>query len=156
MWFSSIFAVAKSFLGSKSSILIDILLGVTLLGVVYFGYNKYTSLKQALKYSKQTILYQKELTNKYKDKVTELEYNNKQNLAKIDKLKQTYLYRIRVLKNRYNKAKNRVKIVTQIETRIKYVKAKDDGMVAPVLNNTLSRLRKYQTSTNESNNSKKN
>ena len=155
MWFSTVFTFIKSFLGSKSSILIDILLGVILVGIVYFGYNKYTSLKKALQYSKQTILYQKELTNKYKDKVSILETNNKQNLAKIDKLKQTYLYRIKVLKNRYNKVKNRVKVITQIETRIKYVKAKENGIVAPVLSNTLNRLREYQTSTDESNNNKK-
>lgn len=156
MWFSTAFTLVKSFLGSKSSILIDILLGIILAGVVYFGYNKYTSLQKELKYSKQTILYQKELTNKYKDKVSMLEENNIQNLAKIDKLKQTYLYRIKVLRNRYKKAKSRVKVITEIETRIKYVSKKDDGIVAPVLANTLNRLREYQTSTDKSNNNKKN
>ena len=157
MWFSTIFTIAKSFLGSKSSILIDVLLGVILVGVVYFGYNKYTSLQKDLKYSKQTILYQKELTNKYKDKVTVLEENNIQNLAKIEKMRQEYLYNVKVLKNKFNKTKHRVKVITQIKTRIKYVQVKNNGTVAPILRNTLNRLRKLQsTTTNKSDNINKN
>ena len=132
-----------SILKSKSSILIDIVLGIALVSLVSFGYYRYKKQSNDLIYATKEIQHQK-------NAVASLKLLNTQNIKANKNLIIKYDSTIALLRQKAIKDVQRVKTITIIKERIKYVSKKDDGSVAPILTATLRRLQQLQARDNNS------
>lgn len=126
---------------SKSSIMIDIVLGLVLVIVVGYGYNYYSNMKQSIVLYQSQLATQKIINVENNSKIEALSITNKNNIDKFKKTKNTYESNIKLLEQKYVKDIQDVKTITVIKERIKYVKVKDNGVTANVVIDTLNQIR---------------
>lgn len=126
---------------SKSSVAIDIILGLILVIVILLGYQKYKNLRTSNTIYKAELKSSKLLNTEYKNKINDLKSINDSNLKKLDTITSNYKNNIKLLQMKLQKDVQRVKVITKIKERIKYVKPEDNGKTAKVLKDTLEQIR---------------
>jgi len=139
----------------KSSILIDVALGLLLLLIVGYGYHTYTKLQSDRAILKRDLTIMRQREADFVKQINKLKDTNEENIRTFEKNIKKYKQEIKLLKIKRDKDIKRAVAITAIKERIRYVKKSDDGIVAPILTDTLNRLWKLQTSTAESGNRSK-
>ena len=118
---------------------------LSLSGYIYILKSEITDKQKELEQKDQYMV----LLSKYYNDAVEISENNRKEFKKQrDDDKKT----IKLLEESHQKALKQTKTITIIKERIKYVKKEDDGDVAPVLHDTLDRLRRLQTTTSKTDN----
>ena len=138
----TLFSMVGGLFKSKSSIMIDLVLGLIVALLVFFGYGKYQSMKRSIAEYKTMVVREKAINNSMQDKINNLKNINKANNEKLVEIKKQYESDLEAIKKKMKKDSTRIKVVTVIKDRIKHVKPKDDGPVAKVLMDTLSQIRR--------------
>ena len=138
----------KSLVFGKSNMVLYVAIGLVVAGLggyIYYQDNQITTQKQKIKDQDQYMV----LLSKYYNDAVEISENNRKEFKKQrDDDKKT----IKLLEESHQKALKQTKTITIIKERIKYVKKEDDGDVAPVLHDTLDRLRRLQATTSKTDN----
>ena len=89
------------------------------------------------------------------DRILALKNLNKENINQLQRLVVDHNRTLNILETKYKNQKEKVRIITVIKERIKYVKKEDDGDVAPILSSTFERLRAMQTKNSTKNSNPK-
>lgn len=142
----SFISTALSFVGgifkSKSPVMIDLVLGLAIVSLVFFGYGKYQSMKRSIAEYKTQVVKEEAINDNMRSKIDNLKSINEDNNKRFTEIKQQYKYNLEAIKKKINKDSVRVKTITIIKDRIRHIKPKDDGPVAKVLMDTLSQIRR--------------
>ena len=136
----SIIGVATNFLKSKSSVLIDIVLVAIMASILFFGYGKYQSMKSTITDYKTQVVKEKAINLDMQSKLHNLQVLNENTIKKLHDAESQYKSNMELMQKKMIQDAKRVKTITVIKERIKYVKPKDDGKVAKVLKDTLEQI----------------
>ena len=151
MW-SLVFDMVGGIFKAKSSILIDVVLGLLLVLIAGYGYHTYTKLQNDRVSLRRDLTIMRQREADFVKQINKLKDINEENIKTFEKNIKKYKQEIKLLKIKRDKDIKRAVAITAMKERIRYVKKSDDGVVAPVLSDTLGRLWKLQTSTAESGN----
>jgi len=141
MWSLAVSTVMGLFKG-KSSIMIDVVLILVVVMLIGGGVWKYQSMQSAIKNYQSELVTAKMINADNVNKINSLEILNKDNIKKLTSIKTRYESDITLLQAKMIKDVQRVKTVTIIKDRIKYVQPSDDGNVSKVLKDTLEQISK--------------
>jgi len=141
MWSLAVSTVMGLFKG-KSSIMIDVVLILVVVMLIGGGVWKYQSMQSAIKNYQSELVTAKMINTDNVNKINSLEILNKDNIKKLTSIKTRYESDIALLQAKMIKDIQRVKTVTIIKDRIKYVQPSDDGNVSKVLKDTLEQISK--------------
>ena len=144
---------------SKSSIMIDIILGLALALVVSLGYNKYKNMKATIALTQKDLQASQKNIILMKDKLKYIKQTNTENMRAFNAEKEKYKKTLVLLKKA---SKRREKIITKvikIKEGVHYDEKDGDAATAPVLLNALNRMRglypKTTTNSTDSDNQSK-
>ena len=143
--------VSGLFTGSSAiTYVLVAIIGVGSIGGVYF---QYTSMVDKIKSQSIVILDQRVNVKALQNKIDVMKITNDENLKAIDNLSIEYNKTIESLRVANELEKQKIKTVTVIKERIKYVSKEDNGIAAPVLVDTFDRLRTAQGTRSKDSNS---
>ena len=144
---------------SKSSIMIDIILGLALALVVSLGYNKYKNMKATIALTQKDLQASQKHIILMKDRLKNIKQTNAENMRAFNVEKEKYKKTLVLLKKA---SKRREKIITKvikIKEGVHYDEKDGDAVTAPVLLNALNRMRglypKTTTNSTDSDNQSK-
>lgn len=143
MWsmiISSVMGLAKG----KSSILIDVVLILIVTILIGGGIWKYQSMQGTIKNYKAELNTVKIINIDNQNKIKSLKVVNDYNIKKLSDIKVQYQKNIDALHKKIKTDIQRVKTITIIKDRIKYIKPKDDNKTAKVLLDTLHQISKLE------------
>ena len=144
------------FFKSKSSIMIDIVLGLALALVVSLGYNKYKSMKATIALTQKDLQASEKSLILTKDKLRSIQQVNEENEKAFSIQKEKYKRTLALLKKANKRKQKVITKVIRIKERIFYDKKSGDAVTAPVLLNALNRMRNlYPKTENDSRNKNK-
>ena len=144
------------FFKSKSSIMIDIVLGLALVLVVSLGYNKYKSMKTTIALAQKDLQASQKNVILMKDRLKSIKQTNAENMRAFNTQKEKYKKTLILLKKASKRQERIITKVIRIKEGIKYAKKNDDAVTAPVLLNALNRMRNlYPKTENDSSNKNK-
>lgn len=137
---------------AKEKILIGLLIALgSILFIVALLY--YFERKELIQ-TRDTLAKQKSAYITAKNTIDELKATNDQNLKEFNELRDRHRKEIQLLTKKSNTDAKRIKELTKLHERIKYVKKEDDGAIAPVLYNTIERLQQLSTRPSDINSSR--
>ena len=145
------------FFKSKSSVMIDIVLGLALALVISLGYNKYKNMEATIKLERKDLQASQKSLSLANAKFESIQRVNEENEKAFDAQKEKYKRTLVLLKKANERKQKVITKVIRIKERISYEKKNGDAVTAPVLLNALNRMRKlYPKTENNSSNKNKN
>jgi len=144
-WLSTVLGMFSGFFTNKSGIGAYLIIGVVAIGLISGVYWKYESMQHTISNYETQLVTEKMINIDNQNQIKSLQILNEDNIKKLHETEIKYKSNLELLQKKMIKDIQRVKTITVIKDRIKYVKPKDDGNVAKVLKDTLEQISKLET-----------
>ena len=155
----TVLSLITGFFKSKSSIMIDIVLGLALALVVSLGYNKYKSMKATIALTQKDLQASHKSLSLAQDKLRSIQQVNEENEKAFSIQKEKYKRTLVLLKKANERKQKVITKVIKIKEGVHYDEKDGDAATAPVLLNALNRMRglypKTTTNSTDSDNQSK-